>query len=212
MADEIITFNVGGKIFQTMRSTITNTEPDSMLSTMISGKIDTTKDSQGNYFIDRNYEYFKYILNYFRTHKMPSINSEFLEEIKYFNLKNLLDSLEKLEVGKKRRKNVECLTVDVLESIENEAKNENKPMLYLRKNYFNKPNLISLISNCMKLYSVKIVLLEDDAFEKVAIDTCLANNHNISKFAVVYIDELKKKIFVKDHSYVKNLMFSKFLD
>lgn len=67
MNQEVVTLNVGGELYTTSVATLTK-YPDSMLGVMFNGKFPTTtKDKQGNCFIDRDGEMFKYILNYLRT-------------------------------------------------------------------------------------------------------------------------------------------------
>ncbi|XP_036381194.1 BTB/POZ domain-containing protein KCTD21-like isoform X2 [Megalops cyprinoides] len=63
---DLVTLNVGGKVYTTSRSTLTRF-PDSMLGTMFSTAIPVKKDSQGHYFIDRDGKTFRHILNFLRT-------------------------------------------------------------------------------------------------------------------------------------------------
>ncbi|XP_072050109.1 BTB/POZ domain-containing protein KCTD6-like [Amphiura filiformis] len=62
---EIVKLNVGGVIYTTSRSTLTK-YPNSMLGTMFSGRLPTTKDEHGNYWIDSNGEIFRYVLDFLR--------------------------------------------------------------------------------------------------------------------------------------------------
>ena len=59
----IVKLNVGGQYFTTSRQT----DPNSMLAAMFSGRhrIETTGD--GTFFIDRDGTYFRFILNYLRN-------------------------------------------------------------------------------------------------------------------------------------------------
>ena len=59
--NQIISLNVGGTIFVTTVGTLTKV-PLSMLAAMFSGKYTAIKDEGGNYFIDRDGLYFRYIL------------------------------------------------------------------------------------------------------------------------------------------------------
>ncbi|XP_059800210.1 BTB/POZ domain-containing protein KCTD6a [Hypanus sabinus] len=66
MMGDPVTLNVGGHLYSTSISTLTR-YPDSMLGVMFRGDFPTAKDSQGNYFIDRDGPLFRYILNFLRT-------------------------------------------------------------------------------------------------------------------------------------------------
>jgi len=48
-----VTLNVGGHMYTTSLTTLTR-YPDSMLGAMFRGDFPTARDSQGNYFIDRD--------------------------------------------------------------------------------------------------------------------------------------------------------------
>uniref|UniRef100_A0A4W3JIT2 BTB domain-containing protein n=1 Tax=Callorhinchus milii TaxID=7868 RepID=A0A4W3JIT2_CALMI len=61
-----VTLNVGGRLYSTSLTTLTR-YPESMLGSMFSGAMPTSSDSQGNYFIDRDGEMFRYILNFLRS-------------------------------------------------------------------------------------------------------------------------------------------------
>ena len=62
----IISFNVGGTAFATSRQTLMK-YPDSMLARMCNTDVPVAKDSNGAYFIDRDPEMFRLILNYLRN-------------------------------------------------------------------------------------------------------------------------------------------------
>ncbi|XP_043934742.1 BTB/POZ domain-containing protein KCTD6 isoform X4 [Protopterus annectens] len=66
---EPVTLNVGGHLYTTSISTLTR-YPDSMLGAMFRGAFPTARDSQGNYFIDRDGPLFRYILNFLRTSEL----------------------------------------------------------------------------------------------------------------------------------------------
>ena len=70
MADEVITLNVGGVMYTTSRSTLAK-YPDSMLGAMFGGQfVPTCFDTQGNYFIDRDGEMFRVVLNFLRSGRL----------------------------------------------------------------------------------------------------------------------------------------------
>lgn len=59
----LVRLNVGGKEFCTYMDTLTQLEPNSMLSAMFSGRHTLCQDDKGCVFIDRDGEDFGYILN-----------------------------------------------------------------------------------------------------------------------------------------------------
>ncbi|XP_030634360.1 BTB/POZ domain-containing protein KCTD6a isoform X2 [Chanos chanos] len=64
-----VTLNVGGHLYTTSLSTLQR-YPDSLLSAMFSGDFPIARDSQGNYFIDRDGTLFRYVLNFLRTSEL----------------------------------------------------------------------------------------------------------------------------------------------
>jgi hypothetical protein len=100
--DDIITFNIGGHIYSTTRSTINdNVDCQSYLALIIRNQTTTTTqfDSHGHYFIDRDGTYFRYILNYFREKKLilPENFSELKQlcsEAKFYQIDRLVNEIE----------------------------------------------------------------------------------------------------------------------
>ena len=95
---EIIELNVGGTHYTTYKSTLTSI-PDTMLRSMFSGKFTNNLDAKGRYFIDRDGEPFKYILNYLRDGKIDfSIGRDLLQrlrkEAEYFGLAKLVEEID----------------------------------------------------------------------------------------------------------------------
>ena len=64
-----VTLNVGGHLYTTTLSTLQR-YPDSMLGAMFRGDLPTTRDAEGNYFIDRDGTLFRYILNFLRASEL----------------------------------------------------------------------------------------------------------------------------------------------
>ncbi|XP_063705662.1 BTB/POZ domain-containing protein KCTD9 isoform X2 [Culicoides brevitarsis] len=95
-----IKLNIGGKIFNTTRSTIVDKEPHSMLARMFeqSQLSPADLDIDGAYLIDRSGEYFEPILNYLRNGKLvynPNLNPEgILEEARFYGIESLVNILE----------------------------------------------------------------------------------------------------------------------
>ncbi|XP_067096477.1 BTB/POZ domain-containing protein KCTD6 isoform X1 [Osmerus mordax] len=72
-----VTLNVGGHLYTTSLSTLQR-YPDSMLGAMFRGDFPTTRDTQGNYFIDRDGTLFRYVLNFLRTSEL-TLPADFTE-------------------------------------------------------------------------------------------------------------------------------------
>uniref|UniRef100_A0A182QED4 BTB domain-containing protein n=1 Tax=Anopheles farauti TaxID=69004 RepID=A0A182QED4_9DIPT len=95
-----ITLNVGGKIFNTTRLTLTNREPNSMLARMFAEDAQmnpSERDAQGAYLIDRNGHYFRPILDYLRhgrvVHDKHVSLQGIIEEAKYYGLDGLIEQI-----------------------------------------------------------------------------------------------------------------------
>ncbi|XP_003731554.2 uncharacterized protein LOC576395 [Strongylocentrotus purpuratus] len=89
--------NVGGKIYQTSRNTLTK-YPNSFFSLLLEGAIPSKRDDQGNYLIDRDGEIFRHVLNFLRSGELLTLPEGFKEyellesEADFF----LLDELKKV--------------------------------------------------------------------------------------------------------------------
>ncbi|XP_078353561.1 uncharacterized protein LOC144638226 [Oculina patagonica] len=94
-----VKLNVGGKIYKTTLDTLRK-DPDSMLCAMFSGRFDLKADEEdGAYFIDRDAELFRYILNYLRNGELPPCNDdrlkvELLLEAKFYQVQGIINQLE----------------------------------------------------------------------------------------------------------------------
>ena len=109
MAD-IIKVNVGGNIYTTTRSTLTR-YPNFMLGAMFSGRMPTTKDEDGNYWIDGNGDMFRYVLDFLRrgclTLPVNFQGHELLEkEADFYQIPELIEGIRE-----KNRKNYEKYVV-----------------------------------------------------------------------------------------------------
>jgi len=97
--DEIVTINVGGHTFTTFRSSLLRFS-NSILARMIKGQIPLRKDKDGNLFLDRDPNIFKYILEFLRSSKlvlndetMGTILPQLMMEAEYFMIDPLIDQL-----------------------------------------------------------------------------------------------------------------------
>lgn len=96
-----ITLNVGGRLFSTTRSTLTNKEPNSMLARMFGQDgISSDTDETGAFLIDRSAQYFEPIINFLRHGQLirdDGISLQgILEEAKFFGIDGLIPHLEHL--------------------------------------------------------------------------------------------------------------------
>ena len=98
--DDIVTFNIGGQIYSTTRSTINeNVDYQSLLALIIRNQTNTRLDKDGHYFIDRDGTYFRYILNYFRDKQLflPENFTELKQlcsEAKFYQIDQLINEIE----------------------------------------------------------------------------------------------------------------------
>eukprot|EP01111_Echinosteliopsis_oligospora_P002101 TRINITY_DN13090_c0_g1_i1.p1 TRINITY_DN13090_c0_g1~~TRINITY_DN13090_c0_g1_i1.p1 ORF type:complete len:205 (+),score=47.38 TRINITY_DN13090_c0_g1_i1:76-690(+) len=97
--ETIVCINVGGKIFNTTTTTLCN-DTKSMLHAMFSGKYPASKkDTQGNFFIDRDGKYFRYILNYLRDGSIDVPTDmhhtmQILREARFYQVDSLVHLLQ----------------------------------------------------------------------------------------------------------------------
>uniref|UniRef100_A0A8C0ZPI7 Potassium channel regulatory protein n=1 Tax=Castor canadensis TaxID=51338 RepID=A0A8C0ZPI7_CASCN len=94
---ELVTLNVGGKIFTTRLSTMKQF-PASRLARMLAGKDQEFKMIDGQIFVDRDGVLFSFILDFLRTHQLllPSGFSDYLRlqrEALFYELDSLVDLL-----------------------------------------------------------------------------------------------------------------------
>lgn len=95
-----VKLDVGGWKYTTSLATLTSV-PDSMLGAMFSGRFHLEADeSDGSFFVDRDGQLFKYILNFLRdpvSFDAPldkETTRDLLKEAKYFGLENLVELLQ----------------------------------------------------------------------------------------------------------------------
>lgn len=67
--NDIVRLNVGGVHYTTTKSTLLRF-PNSMLGAMFNGALSTSLDENGCYFIDRDGQIFRYILNFLRSSQL----------------------------------------------------------------------------------------------------------------------------------------------
>eukprot|EP01084_Bolivina_argentea_P127911 226168_1 len=70
---DIITLDIGGTKYRTSWDTLTK-DKGSLFTKIFNGEAAITKNDDGSYFIDRDGEIFKYILNYLRKQNINLIN------------------------------------------------------------------------------------------------------------------------------------------
>lgn len=98
---ELIHLNVGGTPYTTTRATLCR-YPDSMLGAMFRGDIPSRLDLNGHYFIDRDGDIFKYILNFLRSSKL-SLPNDFkdydllLTEADFFQIGPLIETVLQIQ-------------------------------------------------------------------------------------------------------------------
>lgn len=69
MSSSIVTLNVGGILYTTTKATLLK-YPDSMLGSLISNGLPSTRDTNGHFFIDRDGQVFRHVLNFLRSSQL----------------------------------------------------------------------------------------------------------------------------------------------
>ncbi|XP_052798559.1 BTB/POZ domain-containing protein KCTD6-like [Mya arenaria] len=98
----IVKLNVGGEIYTTTKATLCK-YPSSMLGAMFNGSMSPSLDENGCFFIDRDGELFKYILNYLRSSRL-SVPAGFKDldqlsaEVDFYQITPLIDAIELLRL------------------------------------------------------------------------------------------------------------------
>jgi len=97
--EKTIKLNVGGVLYKTSLTTLVK-DPNSMLAVMFSGRFELQVDEDGSYFIDRDGELFRYILNYLRNGELlcskvtlASVKEQLLAEAQFYQLEDLIHQL-----------------------------------------------------------------------------------------------------------------------
>jgi len=103
--EDYVALNVGGKIFTTTKSTL-RAVPDSKLDKMITGRFPLLKDENGNIFLDRNPDYFPYILEFLRDGSIIYPSDSFKKqritrELKFFECISTIKNTFVLDKTKK---------------------------------------------------------------------------------------------------------------
>ena len=101
MAD-VIRLNVGGERYTTTLGTLTKF-PNSMLGAMFNGKHNAVKDENGEYFIDRDGQLFRFVLNFLRS-SMLALPAGFTQldqlhlEADFFQIEPLVQEIASLQL------------------------------------------------------------------------------------------------------------------
>ncbi|CAA2938144.1 FH interacting FIP2 [Olea europaea subsp. europaea] len=126
-SSSMVRLNIGGKKFCTTIDTLTQSEPESMLAAMFSGRHTVCQDSDEGYvFVDRDGKHFRHILNWLRDGIIPTLNdseySELLREAEYYQLIGLMDGIKSaLNKGKENEEmGTELTRIDIIKCIQSE--------------------------------------------------------------------------------------------
>ncbi|KAI1702977.1 BTB/POZ domain-containing protein [Ditylenchus destructor] len=91
--DDWVRLNVGGKVFQTTKDTLSR-YPDSFLARLVNGGLSSDKDESGAYLIDADPEHFRTILNYLRRGSVTLDGTmkleDLLREADFYNIEPLV--------------------------------------------------------------------------------------------------------------------------
>jgi hypothetical protein len=95
--DEILELNVGGVVYTTTRTTLMK-QKGTLLCSLSSGKYNIMRDEQGRYFIDRDGNIFRYILNFLRSGYIGDLSRKELmllrPEAEFYSIRSLLTIID----------------------------------------------------------------------------------------------------------------------
>ncbi|KAI1707663.1 BTB/POZ domain-containing protein [Ditylenchus destructor] len=93
-----VRLNVGGKVFQTTKDTLSR-YPESFLAGLVNSGVPSEKDETGAFLIDRDPEHFRIVLNYLRNGVLHmernEIAKELLCEADFYGLHALVDEINR---------------------------------------------------------------------------------------------------------------------
>ncbi|XP_072180576.1 BTB/POZ domain-containing protein kctd15-like [Diadema setosum] len=119
--DDFVNINVGGTIYTASRATLCRF-PDSMLGSMFSDRLPSTRDEKGNYLIDGDGPLFRHVLNFLRRSALV-LSEDFKEldmlaqEADYYQINELIDAVTQLRNEKEEaEKRQEFLEVQLIHS------------------------------------------------------------------------------------------------
>ncbi|XP_072180578.1 BTB/POZ domain-containing protein KCTD6-like [Diadema setosum] len=98
--NDFVNVNVGGTIYTTSRATLCRF-PDSMLGSMFSDRLPSTRDEKGNYLIDGDGPLFRHVLNFLRRSVLV-LPEDFKEldmlaqEADYYQINELTEAVSQL--------------------------------------------------------------------------------------------------------------------
>ena len=97
--DDLVCLNVGGKIFHTYWSTISQNDGSKLSS--LRNEINLDRDEHNNIFLDLNPKYFEIILNYLRERRIPSTyENTFHSNLEPEDVKPFFQSVKQLGLQK----------------------------------------------------------------------------------------------------------------
>lgn len=206
---DIVTLNVGGRLFTTTRMTLTS-EPDSMLGRMFdtSSPFPPARLVDGAFFLDANPEVFSVILDFLRYKTVllpPSLQLEaVLVQARYFGLDGLILLLSDKAADTKVRVNAGGT---VFETTRGTLSVQQKSLLAARVSRGEEeifldfcPKAFEIILNFLRCGSRKIppgstVCLEaiGSAAQALKIDICMESKRGPGFCKIVWTDERKEK-------------------
>ena len=120
MGSRTLSLNVGGIHYTTSTSTLMK-YPDSMFGRMLNSSIDSEKDENGAYFIDRDGPLFRHVLNFMRngTLSLPENFNELKllkSEADFYQIQPLIAALDNLKPGNNQSL-ADGFVVDIFETM-----------------------------------------------------------------------------------------------
>lgn len=192
--EEILTINVGGTKYTTFMKTLTKYK-ESKLAKLCTDAQGDPRDAEGNLFIDRDGDLFKYVLRFLQTGKLNlperfSDTDALAVEASYYGLEQL-----KKEIEQYRRTRAEMIWVY---SFEDYGSHETTVQYYVSKN---------TITHYPKFFNQ----YNSNAEKKISIPTPVTySTVSLKQDPIVFFETLAKEGFEQKGSYAGCTLYCKY--
>lgn len=191
--------NVGGRVYTTSLETLTS-HPNSRISKLFNGEIPVVLDTINHqYFIDRDGNYFRFVLNYLRTGK-SNISEKFeelsglLEEAKYFGLNGMVRELNELIESRRKLTSAKREISDDVEDQPSDVKSQQRAA--------------ESDEMASKKFKSNLIVKPKEATESEAASSTANKSKKSIQIVLINYDTETKKIYISGESQLIKSIFS----